>query len=218
MAYLSVYEMILELQKQGHDVEYRKRKDGGYIITKINDKKYTGAKGNIQARTILGATLPQTRVEQLNFNVQKFIKGAKKKATLDQEMKKELRKVQRKWRKNKVHGRITAKKVKIHIKEEGKEGALEYLKRQERYGEGLAYEENVEYLAQYIEDIGRGIITDDSLQNDLFELARYIRSKKDVFKEEWVAKCYEFAYFIIENNYDPDMARFCIKKIYETIG
>lgn len=215
---MNVKEMIDELRNRGYVVEARKRKDGGYIITKINGQTFKGAKGNTYARSVLGVELTQARAEQLSFNVNKYISGAKKKATLDQEMKKELRKVQRKWRKKKVKGHISATKVKQHIKEEGRAGALEYLRRQERYGEGLAYEENVEYLAQYIEDIGRGILTDDSLQNDLFELARYIRSKSDSFKEEWISKCYQFAYFMIENHYDPDMVRFCIKKIYETIG
>ena len=215
---MSVKEIIEELQRLGYEVSSRKRKDGGYIITKINGQTFKGASGNKAARSMLGIELSSARAEQLSFNVQKYIQGTKKKATLDEEMKKDLRKVQRIWRKNKVKARITAKKVKEHIKQEGREAAKEYLQRQARYGEGYAYLENVYYLAQYIEDIGKGILSNDQLQNEVYALAEYIRSKANTFKEEWIEKCYQFAYFMIENHFDPDMVRFCIKKIYETIG
>lgn len=215
---MTLKESISELERLGYSVTYRKRQDGGYIITSINGKTFKGAKGNAYARSLLGQELSQARQEQLTFNVQKYIKGAKKKATLDEEMKKELRRVQRIWRKRKVKARITAKKVKEHIRTEGREAARQYLERQSRYGEGYAYLENVEYLAKYIEDIARGIVNNDDLQNEVYALADYIRSRANVFKEEWIEKCYQFAYFMVENHYDPDMVRFCMKKIYETIG
>ena len=179
---------------------------------------FTGAKGNQYARQVLGVELSQARIEQTHFNVQKYIAGAKKKTTLDEEMKGQLRKVQRLWRRKGVKGRITAKKVKWHIEHEGRAAATANLEKMSRYGSGFAYYENVEYLAKYIEDIARGILNNDSLQDEVYRLADYIRSKADTFKEEWIAKCYEFAYWIIENHYDEEMTRFCIQKIYETIG
>ena len=210
--------MIKALEELGFKVSARKRTDGGMIISKINNMTFTGAKGNQYARQVLGVELSQARIEQTHFNVQKYIAGAKKKTTLDEEMKSKLRKVQRLWRKQGVKGRITAKKVKWHISEHGRKEAMENLEKMTRYGSGYAYYENVEYLAKYIEDIARGILNNDKLQDDLFALAEYIRSKADTFKEEWIAKCYEFAYWIIENHYDEDMTRFCMQKIYETIG
>ena len=215
---MKVEEMIKALEELGFKVSARKRTDGGMIISKINNMTFTGAKGNQYARQVLGVELSQARIEQTHFNVQKYIAGAKKKTTLDEEMKSKLRKVQRLWRKQGVKGRITAKKVKWHISEHGRKEAMENLEKMTRYGSGYAYYENVEYLAKYIEDIARGILNNDKLQNDLFALAEYIRSKADTFKEEWIAKCYEFAYWIIENHYDEDMTRFCMQKIYETIG
>lgn len=215
---MKVEEMIKALEELGFKVSARKRTDGGMIISKINNMTFTGAKGNQYARQVLGVELSQARIEQTHFNVQKYIAGAKKKTTLDEEMKGKLRKVQRLWRKKGVKGRITAKKVKWHISEHGRKEAMENLEKMTRYGSGYAYYENVEYLAKYIEDIARGILNNDKLQDDLFALAEYIRSKADTFKEEWIAKCYEFAYWIIENHYDEDMARFCMQKIYETIG
>ena len=174
---MKVEEMIKALEEMGFKVSARKRTDGGMIISKINNMTFTGAKGNQYARKILGVELSQARIEQTHFNVSKYIAGAKKKETLDQEMKAKLRKVQRLWRKHGVKGRITAKKVKWHIQEGGRKEAMENLEKMSRYGEGYAYYENVEYLAQYIEDIGRGILNNDSLQDDLFRLAEYIRSK-----------------------------------------
>lgn len=215
---MKVEEIIKALEELGFKVSARKRTDGGMIISKINNMTFTGSKGNAYARKVLGIELSQARIEQTHFNVAKYIEGSKKKQTLDNEMKSKLRKVQRLWRKQGVKGRITAKKVKWHIKEHGRKEAMENLEKMTRYGSGYAYYENVEYLAKYIEDIARGILNNDKLQDDLYSLANYIRSKADTFKEEWIAKCYEFAYWIIENHYDEDMTRFCIQKIYETIG
>ena len=216
---LNVAKMIEELRKMGFSVEARKRTDGGWIIKKINDMTFTGASGNQYARQVLGIEMSQARIEQVHFNVQKYIKGAKKpKDQIDEALNKSLKKVQRQWRKKKVQARITKKKLRWHLKEGGRQEAEAYLQKMSRYGEGYAYEENVEYLAQYIEDIAKGIINNDKLQNDVNALAQYIRSKKDTFKEEWIAKCYEYAYFMIENHYDENMVRFSMQKIYETIG
>lgn len=215
---MKVEEMVKALEEMGFKVSARKRTDGGMIISKIDNMTFTGSKGNTYARKVLGVELSQARIEQTHFNVQKYIAGAKKKTTLDEEMKSQLRKVQRLWRRKGVKGRITAKKVKWHIEHEGRAAATANLEKMSRYGSGFAYYENVEYLAKYIEDIARGILNNDSLQDEVYRLADYIRSKADTFKEEWIAKCYEFAYWIIENHYDEEMTRFCIQKIYETIG
>ena len=216
---MNVREMINQLEKMGFKVKAHKRADGGWIIRKINDMTFTGASGNAYARQALGIELSQARIEQTKYNVEKYIKGAKKpKDQIDEALNKSLKKVQRQWRKKKVQARITKKKLRWHLKEGGRQEAEAYLSKMSRYGEGYAYEENVEYLAQYIEDIGKGILNNDKLQDDVNALAEYIRSKKDTFKEEWIAKCYEYAYFMIENHYDENMVRFCMQKIYETIG
>lgn len=215
---MKVEEMIKALEEMGFKVSARKRTDGGMIISKIDNMTFTGSKGNTYARKVLGVELSQARIEQAHFNVAKYIEGNKKKATLDQEMKGKLRKVQRLWRKQGVKGRITAKKVKWHIKEHGRKEAMENLEKMTRYGQGYAYEENVEYLARYIEDLGRGILTNDELQEQLFTLANYIRSKSATFKEEWIAKCYEYCYEILKFHYDEAITKECIQRIYGIIG
>ena len=216
---MNVREMINQLEKMGFKVKAHKRADGGWIIRKINDMTFTGASGNAYARQVLGIELSQARIEQTKYNVEKYIKGAKKpKDQIDEALNKSLKKVQRQWLKKKVQARITKKKLRWHLKEGGRQEAEAYLQKMSRYGEGYAYEENVEYLAQYIEDIAKGIINNDKLQDDVYALAEYIRSKAGTFKEEWIPKCYEYAYFMIENHYDENMVRFCMQKIYETIG
>ena len=217
---MNTKEIINELRKLGIEVEARKRTDGGWIITKIDNMTFTGAKGNAQARKILGVELSQARIEQATYNVNKYIKG-KKESTLDEATKKELRKVQRTWRKNKVGGKakITAKKVKRHIKEHGRAETKEYLRKMSRYGEGYAYEENIEYLAQYTEDIAR--VYDDrgsSMADKFYQLADYIRSIADHFKEDWIGRVYQCLYTVRDLGYEDSTGEAAISTIYSIIS
>ena len=214
---MTVRESITELQRRGYNITYRKRSDGGYIITKINGKTFKGAKGNTYARSLLGERISEARAEQLSYNVEKYIKGEKKKATLDYEMKKELRKVQRIWRKTNIHGKITSKKVKFHMKEYGKAEALEYLRRQTRYGQGLAYEENVVAIANYMRDFSKSI-KDKDLANALLELANRLESKRVTIKESQLQRIHDVLYEIKENHYDNNYAAQGIIKITGIIG
>ena len=217
---MTMKNIIDELRRLGMDVEARKRTDGGYIITKINGMTFTGAKGNAYARQVLGVQLSQARIEQTQYNVKKLITGKKSK-TLDPEMKQKLRKVQSNWRKNKVGGtaKVTAKKVKKHLAEHGKEETEEYLRKMSRYGEGYAYEENVEYLAQYAEDIGRVYEQKGSSWGEkFFELADFIRSIKETFKEEWIGKVYGSLYFVRDMGYEDSTAEAALSVIYTLIS
>lgn len=210
---MNVEKMIKELEKLGFKVSARKRTDGGWIITKINDMSFSGSKGNQYARNVLGVELSQARIEQVNYNIQKYIKGSKKpKDKIDEEMLKELRKVQRLWRKNKVGARITKKKLRWHIKEGGRREAFEYLKKMSRYGQGYAYEENVLYLAKYIEDISLG--APESLQKEIKECAEYIRSRIDTFKDEWISQVYSYRYEVLANGYAKEIVEKAISHTY----
>ena len=215
---MKVSEMIKALKEMGFSVESRKRTDVGVIITKINNMTFTGSKGNQYARDVLGVELSQARIEQVHFNVTKYIKGSKKKATLDDEMKRKLRQVQRKWRKNKMHGRLTASKTKWHLEKEGRRAAMENLEKMSRYGEGLAYLENVEYLAQYWEDIARGFLINDTIQDRIYAVAEKIRAKAETFKESWIHQLYSLGYQILENSFDENIVNECIDRANEIIG
>ena len=209
--------MIRQLEALGFKVTARRRSDGGMIIKQINNMTFTGSRGNQYARKVLGVELSQARIEQTSYNVQKFIKGQKKSQALDEDMKRQLKKVQRQWRKKGVQRQITAKKVKQHIKESGKQEAKEYLTKMTRYGQGLAYEENVEWLAKYIEDLARGYLVDDDVQNQLFDLAEYIRSISERFKEDWIEKVYRAMYDILEDSFNVQKAKERIAYVYQLI-
>lgn len=217
---MTIKNIIDELRKLGMNVEARKRCDGGYIITKINNMTFSGAKGNQYARQVLGVELSQARIEQTSFNVKKYIAGKKQK-TLDEEMKKKLRKVQKTWRKNKVGGeaKITAKKVKRHLKEHGREETEEYLRKMNRYGEGYAYEENVEYLAQYIEDVARGLdLTNEKYAAKFYELAEQVRSRSAFFREDWIQRVYQVLYSIFELGFEDSTLEAALSTIYTIIS
>ena len=217
---MNTKEIIDELRKLGIKVDARKRTDGGWIIKQIDNMTFTGSKGNAAARKILGVELSQARIEQATYNVNKYIKGNKE-STLDEATKKELRKVQRTWRKNKVGGKakITAKKVKRHIKEHGRAETKEYLRKMSRYGEGYAYEENIEYLAQYTEDIAR--VYEDrgsSMADEFYQLADYIRSIADHFKEDWIGRVYQCLYTVRDLGYEDSTGEAAISTIYSIIS
>lgn len=215
---MNVFEMIKQLEKMGFKVNARRRTDGGWIITKINDMSFSGASGNQYARQVLGVELSQARIEQTHFNVSKYIAGSKKpKDQIDEEMNKELRKVQRLWRKNKVGARITKRKLRWHLKEGGRAEARDYLQKMTRYGKGFAYAENVEYLAKYVEDVAKGI-QDKELKEATIKTANFIRSKIDTFKEEWINRVYSFWYEVIETGYSGQVVSKAIMNTYSTIG
>ena len=212
---MNTLEIIKALRLQGHKVSARKRTDGGWIITKIDRTKYKGAEGNMRARDLLGISYSKKRLEQARYNVSQYIRGKKKQRTLEDHIKAELRKVQRIWRKNKIKGRITALNVKRHIKEFGKEEALKYLQRQTRYGQGYAYDKNVEYLAQYIEDIAMSV--EDDVKNDAITLAMYIRGMSNAFKEKWINMIYSLFYEVRNASFDSAVTREAIRRAYELI-
>ena len=217
---MNVKDIVEELRKMGIKVEARKRTDGGYVITKINGVSYSGAKGNQAAREMLGISLSEARIKQVNYNVDKYIKKQKKVKTLDEDMKKKLCKVQRTWKKNKVGGEahVTARKVKWYVKEHGQEAAKEYLEKMERYGSGLAYEENIEYLAQYIEDIARGLeLTNQKYADKFYQLAEYIRSKMSSFKEDWINRIYQVLYTIFELGFEDSTLEAALTTIYTIV-
>ena len=222
---MTVRELIKELERLGYDVIARKRTDGGYIITNINGQTFTGASGNKYARQVLGVSLSPARMEQTKFNVEKYIKlkegQHKAKGKIDEDMLKQLRKVQRIWRKTNIKGRITKSKLRGYIREEGTEGAKRYLERTARYGRGYAYAENVEYLAKYIEDVAKSI-PNSNLQAESYEVARKVRAKSEVFREEWIGKVYSYWYevldTIIKHQYSEQINAQAISMTYSLIG
>ena len=210
--------MIKELQKMGFKVDARRRSDGGWIITKINDMSFSGASGNQYARQVLGVELSQARIEQVHYNVQKFIKGSKKpKDKLEEELNRKLKNVQSQWRRRKVGAKLTKKKLRWHISKEGTEAAKRYLERMERYGKGLAYEENVSWVANYIRDLSKSI-EDKEIAEGYRKMADRLESKKATIKEEQLKRIMEALYDVREHGYDNNAAAQGLIKLVGIIG
>lgn len=220
MKSMNIRAIIQELERLGFKVDARRRVDGGWIITKINDMTFTGAKGNQYAREILGIELSQARIEQTKYNVEKYIRGTKKpKDKVDEELNRKLRTLQQKWRRHEVHAKITKRKLRWHLKEGGRKEAEEYLRKMSRYGEGLAYEENVDYLADYIRNVAKGMEeTDKELAEASRKVADFVLSKKEVFKEAWISKVYGYWYDVVKSHYNGLMCSQAIMQTYSTIG
>ena len=210
---MNVQELIKELQKLGYKVSSRKRTDGGYLITKIENMTFTGSKGNAYAREILGITMSEAKMKQLSVNVEKYIKGKKEK-TLEYNIKKDLRTTQKLMRKFKAPFRISAKKVKWHLRNYGEAEARSYLSKMRLYAQGVAYEENVMYLANYVEDVAMGT-NNQTLHTALMTLADTIRSKINMFKEKWINPIYRKMYEIVnDHKYEENNSMACVNDCY----
>lgn len=197
---MKLIDIIQVLENEGHRISYRVRADGGLIIKSIDGKKYKSlTEGNRTARSmVVGGELSMARASQLSFNVNKYIKlkkgEHKAKGSIDEELNRELKKVQRLWRTNEIkgQGRISKKKLRYYIRTEGKGKALEYLMSRERYARGIANEANIEFLCQRLYRLAQGRNADYFPEID--SLVEEIRSMKDSFLERWIEPCNNIAY------------------------
>ena len=188
---MSLIELVKSLQEEGVEIEFRKRKDGGIIVKRINGERYSGARGNARIREISGATLSEARIKQTAYNVQRYIKGKRKnKQKLSDDLLKELKKVQRLMRKTKAKGHVTKRQLKHQFYEGGRRQAKEYLAKMSRYATGLAYEENVDFLADRIKALAESASANkmNRLNTRLKRLANKVERAKSYFKEEWIEK------------------------------
>lgn len=180
---ISLIEIIKLLQSQGHEVEYTHRKDGGYIIRKIDGQKFSGKVGNTIARTMVGAELSQARQVQLARIRLPKGKRYTKQEPVPEDVKKALRKVQKSWRKKHpdIRGTASMKNIRWYLKQHGKEATLQSLDKSYRYAQGLAYIDNVNFLLQRIKnDLDK---EPNSAMQSVYDL---IERKALEMKEEWL--------------------------------
>ena len=181
---MTIRQIAKELTAQGYDIRYRVRKDGGVLITKINNQRFTGATGNKLARQILGQDISEPRRAQLERITRERIDV--------ENLYKEYRRVKRKWTKGnlpKNAGKLTFKKFKKAIKEKGKAEALRFLGEKEKYASGIAYSKNVEALASYVEQTASLIEADE-----FYDLAEEIRANDGNIRDEWIQPAYDELY------------------------
>ena len=196
---MSLIELVKSLQEEGIEIEFRKRKDGGIIVKRINGERYSGARGNARVREISGATLSEARIKQTAYNVKRYIKGNKKhKEKLNEDLLKELRRVQRLMRKTRAKGHVTKRKLRAQYMEGGRRQARDYLTKMSRYATGLAYEENVDFLHDRLIALADSAKSNNlnNLGRALKKLAKKVKKAKDYFKEDWIKKFNEKLYQI----------------------
>lgn len=183
---MKLIDVIHLLQSRGHSISFRHRSDGGYIITQLDGFRFTGAKGNTYARTLIGSYNSKAREFQLQrINKQRQLN---RKTPIPKELVRKIANVQRKWRKTHdiTKGTIKTSSVRWILEHEGYHEALESLRKAERYASGLAYEENVNAMIEKLAFV-------DALGYD-DEIVTLLENKKSNFKEEWIHPIYEIIY------------------------
>ena len=187
---MKLIEIINALIKQGHSIRYRHRTDGGYIITELDGLRFTGARGNTYARTLYGSYLSKAR----EFQLARINKKRKRVSALPTAIKRKIARVQRKWRTqhDTTKGTIKTSSVRWIYEHEGEAEALRSLEKAERYAIGLAYEENVRWVAERLR------------LNEMYSLANRIELMSDRFREEWIHAVYEAIYDFEKGVIDED--------------
>lgn len=198
--------LVYELMNKGYNINFRIRSDGGIIVKEINGEKFSGAKGNEMIRILSNVSLSEKQQSQL-LSIK-----PKKLDTIPKEIKSQLRKTQKVWRKKrslgglKNTGKVTSKKVRYRLKTYGVEATLSFLKESEKYAQGYAYTKNVDILLQKIdnyiemlENFDGDEITIDYLKAS-YEL---ILNHRDTFPEAIIYDLYQLLYSISNGSGDP---------------
>lgn len=191
---MTLIQVVNELKKQGYQVTYRVRKDGGILITSIDGQKFKGASGNKLARIYTGHTLSKRREQQLSkITRERVIKPRKIKVETPYDLEKYRKRVMRKWRKAGLTGSISKKNLRSIIEDRGLKGAETYLREMERHTEGKAYYGAIEGLLARIEnDIE---VINDSTEVDYLQKAYdLIEEKKEEFRQEWLFPLFDSLY------------------------
>lgn len=180
---MSILDIIRQLQKEGHSVQYYHRRDGSYVIRRIDGQSFSGKTGNVIARQMTGQVLSHARTIQLARI--RTPKGTKivKKAPLPANLVKEMRKVQRAWRKNHpdISGTISTRGVRYQYIHYGEEKTLQALDKAYRYSQGYAYIDNVKFLLDRIKSD-----LDKEPNADMQEVYDLIETRMLDMKEEWL--------------------------------
>lgn len=191
---MTMREVVMKLQSQGHSVNFYVRKDGGILIRSIDGETFTGAKGNILARQIVGTSISQAREKQLKYATRQ--RGVKR-PSLDDELEREFQRVKKIWKKAfkpkkgkpNPAGYFGKARIKYALQKYGREEALRRIGEAERYASGLAYSKNVQQLAYFIQQYAQSV---DS--PELEKLAQDLLDNAYAIREEWIAPAYESLY------------------------
>ena len=190
---MTIKSLVSELLNRGYNVTYRKRKDGGILITSIDGHKYKGALGNRVARMLLGEEISTRRKQQLTKITRERVKRPRKViVNTPEDLERYRKRVMRKWRKAGLTGSISKRNLRNIIEDRGIKGAETYLAEMERHTQGKAYFGAIEgLLARIQNDIDVGDEEDARNLQDAFDL---INLNKEEFRQEWLFPLFDELY------------------------
>ena len=117
-------------------------------------------------------------------------KGVRKKAPVPEELKKEVAKLQRRWKKvARPKGEIKLQKFRERYQELGYEETKRSIEQLHRYADGLAYDAVIDHLILYIRDAANR-----SGDEVLSQIADDIDSARARIKDEWIPQIYDVLY------------------------
>lgn len=193
---MTMIEVVNELTRRGHSVQFSKRKDGGILIRYIDGVHYTGAKGNAMARQLAGVNISEARQAQLKYATQVRTHPIKK-VELTDIIEQEYKRVKKLWnkafksKKGKPHpaGYFGKKRIKKSLRDYGEQETLRRIHEAERYASGIAYSKNVESLAGYVLDVANKLGS-----KELETLSQDILNNAYAIREEWIYPAYQKLY------------------------
>ena len=144
---MTVLQMQKKLQEMGYSVSLIFRKEGGARITKIDTESFKGSAGNVRAREILGVNLTEAQTRHLKrIKQKKGVFGKKRVEPLDPELIRLQNKINRGFKDIGQSARVTRKKIRYRLENDGYEETKKYLERVLRYTKDYAYDESIEAL------------------------------------------------------------------------
>lgn len=225
---MNLRQIVKTLREQGHRVGYKVRKDGSIRITSIDGRKYSPrlSEGNRAARSMAGGRLSERKERQLEkgrkthaTNVAKKRKARPRPKKLSDRVLKELRKAQRAIRQaGEAKGTVTAQNVRYNLEQYGEEETIRRLRKNARYYQGFAYEENVRMLSDRMRADAEKLGSDA-----LISLSYKIWEEREAFLERWIPLSLEILYDLEKKaerlseqyyKYIGDQAAAALKSIY----
>lgn len=231
---MEIKEIIQKLIDLGNEVEYRPRikkvrvishgrkevvrRQEGYLITKINNIKFTGASGNKVGRALTGQRLSEARDKQLKrINTPAYIDKRRKTPITDEEIMKTFKRVQRKWNKSVdiSKGKKTIKKLRYSLSQKSKSEVMEDLTQAERYATGKAYSKNIDILRSRVEEMNiKGFGGGD---DNLSKIQKLIEDSPDMTDNQ-LNKVYEIMYKLNRSQEHRITTEQAYKEIYDILS
>lgn len=201
---LTMRDIVKSMLDLGYEVTYRERSDGGIRITSIGGVKFKDSKGNITARSIVGATLSEARAKQLGkISIKKGSKRSpvsdatrEKIKKINENLKAREKELKKKGAKRVELGRVRIKQYRENREAFGEEEADALLDRTMRYSEGLV---QISDLKAIVERLRNDAISLKGEEADTFleianELERLADAGAPNFKHEYFQEIINYIY------------------------